>query len=323
MGDVVQALPVACALRRARPGARITWAVEGWLAPLVAGHTAIDRVVAFPRLAGGRLSASWPRELRRAVAELRREPYDVALDLQGLLKSSLVALLSGAARRLGVPPQREGSRLVSTAVARDGAGHAVQRYLAGARALGAAGEEVRFEVPIRADAAARVQQVLANLPLDPGRPLVALAPSSSRRAKDWPAARWQELVARLHESANLLLIGAGEHRQRHRPLAEASGGRVHDFTGATSLAELAALLARCDLFIAADSGPLHLAAALGRPVLGLYGPTDPQRHGPYGQPHAALAHRALCAPGCGPRRCLRQSACLHAISVEEVLEKIR
>lgn len=323
LGDIVQALPVASALRRQYPALRIAWAVEERFAPLLRDHPAIDRVVAFPRMAWTAPGMGWLAAVWRALRGVREEHYDLVLDLQGLFKSSAIAVVSRAPLRLGIAPQREGSALVSRAVPiRAGRLHAVDHYLEAAAFLGAGKVPVEFGLRVQPEAAESAARLLLARGVDPSAALIAINPSTSRRWDVWPAARWAAVADGLADAGAVVLVGGGEHARRHGEVAERTRRRVVDLTGATTLAELVALLDRCVLHVAPNTGTLHLAAALGRPAVGVYGPTAPWRFAPYGQSDLAVHHGATCGPTC-PRLCLRRRRCLRAVTAEEVITRAR
>ena len=321
LGDVVHALPVASALRVRYPTLHLTWAVEARCAPLVHQQGVVDRVIEFPRLEWGAVDRAWPAALRSPLAALRAVGCDAVLDLQGLLKSAVLARAAGAPLRLGVAPQREGARLlVRPLPSLDGRRHAVERYLAAAHYLGAVGQPVRFGLRVDAAADAAVARRLAAAGIDGGERLLVVNPSASRRAKMWPLARWAAVIAALAEAGPVVLVGSEEQRAAHATLRSA---RVAlDLTGTTSLFELTALLARSALHLAPDTGSLHLAAALGRPVIGVYGPTATWGLGPWGQPDNALSGAAACGAWC-PRPCLHRRRCLDAVTPEAVVARAR
>lgn len=322
IGDVVHALPVASALRRTYRSARITWAVEEWCAPLVEGHPAIDRVIRFPNM------RSWSRDpgrllaaIRQATRELRSEPYDVVLDLQGLLRSACLARMATTPLRIARSGQREGAHLVSYGVPLPPAPvHAVEEYLEVARFLGATTAPVTFDLPVRAVAMTRVADLLAEAGVREDVPLIVLSPSASRRWKTWPLERWAEVANRLADRGTIVIAGTGEQKRVHARLAARLQNPAIDLTGRTTLSELIALLARAALHIAQDSGSVHIAAALRTPVVALYGPTKPSRLGPYGQVDAVINHSDLCGLEC-PAYCLRRRRCLAAATPEEIVAK--
>ncbi|MBI4514243.1 MAG: glycosyltransferase family 9 protein [Deltaproteobacteria bacterium] len=323
IGDVVHALPVATALRRHHPQARISWAVEEWVAPLLQGHPAIDRLIVFPAMRWAGVTPAWARAFARALRALRGESYDVSLDLQGLFKSAAVAALSGAAVRLGVDGQREGAWLVSRSVpAAPGRRHVVEQYLECAGALGAAVAPVTFDLPVQPEAAQWVERKLAAQAIAPARPLLVINPSSSARWKTWPVQRWAGAAAALTADGSVVLVGGRQQTPRHAELARIAGSEILDLTGQTTLPQLVALLARCSVHLAPDTGSAHIAAALGRPVVGLYGPTPVWRQAPYGQ-EPLLAHSGgSCGTSC-PRLCLHGRRCLQAVTPDEMVARVR
>lgn len=321
IGDVVHALPAACALRRRYPSARITWLVEEPAAPLLVGHPAIDRVVTAPAIRSAGDLRRRAGDLARAIAQLRSEPYDVALDLQGLLRSSILATLSRATMRVGTPYQREGAGWVSYGVAGlPGRAHAVEENLSVAAFLDAPVEPVCFGLQASRDAAQSVTRTLAANGVDGAFPLIVINPSASAPWKSWAASRWAEVAEGLSREGTTVLVGGGEHRRRHAALARSARGLV-DLTGHTTLSELVALLDRCAVHIAPDTASAHIAAALGRPVVSLYGPTAPRRLAPWGQGDRAVYHGELCGRGC-PRLCWRRR-CLAAATPAELVERAR
>jgi lipopolysaccharide heptosyltransferase I len=317
LGDVVQSVPVATALRRRHPAARITWAIESRFAELLDGHPAIDRLVRFPAMEWRGVGRGWMQNFRSAVESLRAESYDVAIDLQSLAKSSLVALLSRAPLRVGHPWQREGAGLVSRAVKNPANAHVVEQYLACAAALGASSNEVAFDLPVRAAARARVSEMLGGRGAG-NQALIVLNPSTSKARKCWSVERWIEVAQALADAGDLAFIGSAAEVPRHHEIARRSGIDVVDFTGRTTLSELVALLDRSALHVGHDTGTSQIAAALGIPAVSIFGPTDPRRAAPWGQTHRALKHEGLCAPTC-PRFCPYRRRCLAAVSVEEVV----
>lgn len=334
LGDVIHALPVAAALRRHRPQATIAWAVEEVFAPLLAGHPAVDRVIPV------RLKR-WRREplSRRTLgdlAALRRDlaafAPEVAVDLMGNHKGALLARLSGAPRVVGLArrDRREPSSAVwigeevalaapappagrASAVALGGedppAAHAIDRALALAAALGAATRPV----DLGGDG------IFADLPRGPRRHLVIQA-GAGWGNKQWPAARWGEVARRLAAATGLPVrapVGPGEEALV-AAVAAAAGGAV-EAVAAPDLPSLAAELLAARLVLAGDTGPLHLAHALGVPVLAVMGPTDPRRHGPY----AALDRAVWQALPCSfcYKRFAETKACLQVLPPDLVVER--
>jgi lipopolysaccharide heptosyltransferase I len=296
VGDVLHALPAAAALRRALPEATIDWVVEDRAAALLEGHPLLDRVLVFPRRRWRAALARpwrWPGLLADVVAFVARllaRRYDAALDLQGNLKSGVVALLSGAPRRVGFASDgaREGNGLfVNQRVAPRGARHRVERNLAAASALvGVPLAHAPFPIVVPAAEAARADAALRGRGLERGRYAVLHPGTSGFGAfKRWPAERFARLADRLGEDAGLavaLTFGPGEEPLAEAVRAAARGDVVPVPT--ESLLALAHVIRGARVFVSADTGPLHVAAAVGTPVLGLFGPKDAAVYGPYGVP---------------------------------------
>jgi lipopolysaccharide heptosyltransferase I len=322
IGDVVHALPVAAALKAAKPSIRITWAVERWTAPLVTGHPAVDRVVVLPpMMRWPRRPLLWWRDYRAAIGVLREETYDLALDLQGLAKSAIVSWLSRAPSRIARAGQREGAYLVSRGVPLPTTpGHAVDEYLHVARTVGAGTTPVEFHLRSSAATQSRVHDLLATLLVDPDAPMIVVNPSTAQRWKEWPGERWSAVIQRLAGFGTVVMLGTAAQQRAHAAIARAAGTGVVDLTGQTSLEDVIALIERADIHVAADTGTVHIAVAVGTPVVALYGPTSPGRVGPYRQHSAVVSGRDACGRLC-PAVCLRQRRCLTSISVDEVVNR--
>lgn len=278
LGDVVNALPALAAIRRHRPEAKIAWVVDEAFAPLLEGHQSLDQVIAAPlrrvRRTGSRLAGA--RDTARFLARLRAFGADVALDLMGNHKGASIAWLSGARRRLGLDRsgrrERSSTIWINEAVAPRGR-HAVDRMLDLVRAL-----EVPVEPPDFAP---------ERLACGRGRELegdyVYIHPGAAWGNKRYPPERWGRVAATLAARTGLAIhVGAapGEEGLADGVVA-ASGGAARRLE-LPDLGSLAGALRRARLVLGGDTGALHLAAAFGRPVLGVHGPTDPELHGPRG-----------------------------------------
>lgn len=304
LGDVVHALPVAHALRRHFPELTLTWVVEAREAAILTGHPDLDSVLAVDTRRWRRLirSPSGAREVGKEVArlirQLRAASFDAALDLQGLMKSGFLTACTRAPLRIGFPRRhlREPLNALFTncrVTPPPEAVHVVEQCLALLEPLGVTERRPVFNLPVPSDAVERIDTFLGEQGVKPDDRLVALNLGAGRPEKRWPAEHWRRLADRLAlEGGQRLLLAWGPGEET---LAEAvsRGLPVRPVLARpTALHELAALLRRAALVVAADTGPLHLAAALGTPCLGLYGPTSAARNGPYG-PRC----RALQSPG--------------------------
>ena len=299
LGDIVHGLPVLRLLRRRWPGARIAWLVNAGFAGLLAGHPDLDEVIVFER----RRLGSIPALARR----LAGGGFDLALDLQGLFRSGWLAWQTGAAVRVGFAAAREGAGAFYTDSVPDRGEnrHAVERNLDAAEALGCGRGPVEFDLGM-----SDVDQASADA-LVPAGPFAALLPGTNWATKRWPAEHFAALVGPLRDRFGLASVVAGAAD------AAALPGAV-DLIGRTSLKQLVAVLGRASLVVANDSGPMHLAAALGRPLVVPFGPTHPARTGPYGRPECVLRLDLPCAP-CYARSCVHQS-CLRWLSPSAVLD---
>jgi len=297
LGDVVHALPVAVTLRACRPDAHITWVVESSESAVLQGHDAIDEILAVDTRLWRR--ARRPARLLRAARDLlvlRRRlaatGFDVVIDLQGLLKSGLVTAATGAALRVGFARGRCREPLSAVFTNRritppTSSRHVIEQYLSTLSALDITASKVEFRVPASRQAEARVDGFLAATGLKPRDRLVVVSPGAGREAKRWPVTRYRELATRLRDeaaAATVVAWGPGE-----ADTAQAiTGPAAALLAPPTSIPELVALLRRATAVVASDTGPLHLAAAVGTRCVGLYGPTDAERNGPYGHGHRAL-----------------------------------
>lgn len=305
MGDILHALPAVTALRMAHPEWIIDWVVEPqWRALLAAENSigrnargqagksrsedpldeqpVVDRLhfAATKQWRKAPLSSKTVHEIRALRSTLRSSEYDAVIDLQGALRSAIVARMTGCRRLIGEAEPREqaASWLFSQTVPTSGA-HVIEQDLELAAAI--AGDElapVRPWLPVDATAEAWAETIL---PASAGQAAVLINPGAGWGAKRWPVERYAAVARGLAERGLRTLVNVGPGEE---PLAEAmveqSGGVATPI--ACSLAELIALTRRVALAIAGDTGPLHLACALGRPVVGIYGPTDPRRNGPFG-----------------------------------------
>ena len=312
---MLHALPVLEALRAAYPAAHLTWLVEAAYAPLLAGHPALDEVWIAPRLRPREfVSGANAAVMRRLVGQLRSRPFDLVVDLQGLLKSAIWVALAQSPRKVGYDRTRELSYLALTerVAPYDPEAHAVRRYLNLAHYLGAPPAPPRFRLSLDTDVDAA-----ALLPGGATRPLAVLHPGARWATKLWPAASWGQVMAWLHRQGFQVAVTGS---RGDAPLAGAimahSPAPGLNLAGRTSLAGLAALLRRARLAVTTDTGTMHLAAALGTPVAALFGPTAPWRTGPFGDGHQVVRLGLACSP-CFKRRC-PEPRCLTELPPEMV-----
>ncbi len=320
LGDIVHTFPVVSAIKTQWPGAHLTWVVKRQWAELVERAEGVDRVW---RVDG--TVRSWFEQARR----LRAERFDVAIDLQGLFRSGVLARLSGAPMRIGFANGREGSpwfytkRVEVPTVEM----HAVDRYLLVAAALGARPQgppEFRFKMLDTDMALARELFRSKGVSLD--RPWIAMNVSARWSTKRWPSGSFAAVLDRLHQ-AGLgpgVVIGSAEDRQDAEQLKTLTTSPFIDLTGAVSLGGLPALLSKAAVMITNDSGPMHIAAALGVPVAAIFGPTSAVRTGPYGAGHQVVTGSVPCRP-CFSRVCRHspELECLHLVTPNDMAEAAR
>ena len=320
LGDIVHAMPTCAAIRRAYPMARLTWLVKRQWAGLVERVDGVDRVWPVESTATGWLSQ---------VSPLRAERFDLVVDLQGLFRSAAIGRLSGSPLVVGFANGREGSpwfyskRVPVPRVDM----HAVDRYLLVAKAVGAAesgAPEFRFRIP-KTDHS-EVDQLLNRSGVTPGTAWVAMNVSARWPTKRWPAESFAEVADRLQQEGYgaVVLIGGPEERADVAAVIAMMKTPAIDLTGATTVALLPALLSKASMLITNDSGPMHIAAAIGTPVVALFGPTSAVRTGPYGAGHEVLTGNVPCRP-CFSRTCHNalQLECLRTVSPQQVLTAVR
>jgi ADP-heptose:LPS heptosyltransferase len=297
----------------------VGWAVEPLSRVLLERNPAVEQIEGVPSSKRFRLD-----EVLSAAAALRQSRYDVALDLQGLWKSAAWARVSGARRVLGYGRawRREpaSALLVHETVALpEAAVHVIDKNLALLRGLGIDAVGTReFPLPETSAEAARVERELGTAGL---RDFVVLNPGGGWASKLWPAERFGALAARLRdrELRSIVTWGPGEEALADRVVLASDGAALRSFP--TTLLEYLEIARRAKLVVAADTGTLHLACAISTPVVGLFGPTDPRRNGPFAAADRTVRRVPPCAP-CHRRVCPTHQGIMEGISVEEVLTAV-
>jgi heptosyltransferase-1 len=313
IGDVVHTMPVACALKEHIPRAFLAWVVEGRAAGLLRGHEAIDELIELPR---GWLKS--PLGVWRLYRRLRDLRFDAALDVQGLTKAAFAALLSGAPRRIGFgnPWGRELTQWMNNELVDTPGLHVVDRNLRLLRPLGIQSAQVRFMAPEHEADRHVAEQIIGRHGLEGG--YVVINPGAGWPSKIWPAERYAAVARHLGDKWNLpsLAVWSGEE-ELNMSLLIGTGSQGHaQIAPGTTLPVLAALARRAKLFIGSDTGPLHIAAAVDTPCVGLYGPWPADIHGPYGARHIVLQKGFI--EGSTRRRRRASPELMLAISIEDV-----
>jgi lipopolysaccharide heptosyltransferase I len=317
LGDIVHALPAVHALRNKFPGAQIDWLVENKWRALLAGNPDVNEVIHLDRSTWSGVSA--------CVRQSRRRKYDCAIDFQGLYKSALLARLSGARRRIGFALEllrESGAAWFYTERVASTARHVVDQNLALAQYLGAEKGEARFPLAISDEAERFVRMQLGA---KGGRKYFVMSPGGGWMSKCWPAEQYGHLLRRLLSLYSFAgWRGVVNYGPGERKLAEAArlvAGEADPLLFSGELPQLMALLRGAEFFVGGDSGPLHLAVALGTPVVGLYGPTDPARNGPYSP--ADIVVRNARAEETTYKRESSPALSMRSITVEQVVVAVQ
>jgi ADP-heptose:LPS heptosyltransferase len=304
LGDVVHALPILAALRARWPAAHLAWVVNRPFQDVLQGRPDLDELIVYDR-DGLRLHTTGVGGIAELIRRLSSGWFDVTIDLQGLLRSALMAVATMARVRIGMTDAREGARWFYTHSidAPRLSLHAVERVLRVARALGSVVADPRFDLPIRNDHREWARMMLAGVP----RPRVVLHVGARWPPKRWPPRHFAEIARRAvrEYGAGLIAVGASHDR----PLVDTLTRHlmpfpILDLCGQTGLLHLAALTLESDLMISNDTGPLHLAAAAGARVTGVYTCTSPILTGPYG-PHATTVQSHVWCASCYRKSCPR------------------
>jgi lipopolysaccharide heptosyltransferase I len=324
LGDIVHAVPVAAALRRAFPDARIDWLVSAKHREILDLVPVVDRRL----VVNDRADAAGGSSMVGAIRELRKAQYDVALDLQGLIKSALIARLSGAHRVVGFakPYLREPlARVFYTDVHDPGGGgmfssgetrHVVHINLDLLKALGV--DKPAIEFPFDAAPGAPAREIASRTQ---GR-YALLNPGAAWPNKRWPADRFGRVAAAIgarHRLMSVVLWGPNERDLADQVVANAGGHAI--VAPQTTIADLVTVVRGAAVMVSGDTGPTHIAAAVGTPIVGIYGPTRPERNGPWLPEDVTVSRADRC--GCHHlRQCRQQTMCLMDIEVDEVVKAV-
>ncbi len=317
LGDVLQALPVLRLLKQHWPKAEIYWWIDSALAPLLEGDPDLAGVVPFQRRRWRR-PRHWP-EIWQSIRWVRSQQFDLVIDLQCLARSAIFGWLANGERLLGLDEVREGARGFYDAVTPRASyhTHAVDWYLSVLPGLGVP-VHARFEwLPPRPAVAAEIERKWPG----PARWII-LQPGARWANKRWPVEYFSDLVRRLaqdHPQHRFAILGGEGDRLLGDIICSSTPEVCLNLCGQTSLLEMVEWIRRSDLMITNDTGPMHAAAALGKRVVALFGPTEPRRTGPYGQLEHVLRVELPCAP-CMKSRCtnVQPEECLRALTPAQV-----
>lgn len=319
IGDLVCATPALRALRAALPGAEIVLITLPMLRELAERFAAIDRVVEFPGYPGLAEQLYEPSQFSRFIQKIQAEAFDLAIQMQGTgLYSNPFIQLLGASATAGMLRPGDPALQLDAAFRTVEQGSEVQRLLDYVAFLGAPSLGKTLEVALRESDRLAAENLIQGLPL----PLIGLHPAARDRTRRWSSGHFIAAAQVIQERCGGTLVGIGEIDERDEVEAVLSGihGQSVNLAGQTSLPELCSLISKIGVLITNDSGPAHLAYAMGTPAVVIFGSADPARYlPPVGGPYKALIHPVECRP-CGLSTCPIGYACLEGVTVESVVE---
>ena len=329
IGDVVHSLPLLEVLRDRFPDARIDWVIEEAASNIVEGHPDLDELIVFPRKSWldrcikKREYINLGKELITFLKKLRGREYDVVIDLQGLLKSGVLTFFARGSRKIGLNGAREGSSFfVKERVSFPGPDiHAIDRYLCVAKYLGVVDPVWNGKIPIYDTDKRYVDDLLFGL--ERNRALVAINPMAKWESKLWDLERFGCLadVINTNLGAATIFTGSESDKSAIEKIVANMTTKTLNLAGKTNLKQLAYLYGKCAVVVSTDTGPMHMAAAMGSSVVGIFGPTSPLRTGPYGRKHRVVRVGLPCSP-CFKKSCDHMS-CMKGISVEQVYDTVK
>lgn len=315
-GDIVHSLPFLAVLKKRYPQAEIHWVIAKGLHSFLEGHPLIHKLWIMDKDSWKdltRIGKSFG-EMNAFRKGLRDERFDISIDLSGLLRSGLITWAAGARYRLGFSDSDEGSPFFYTHEITGGDQiHAIDRYLLLAGLIDCDISEISYPFPPLPD----ITRLLNDLP----KQFCIMVPSAGKKANRWPAKRFAKLAQCLHVPS-LIIAGPSDH-DIAAEVVSGSAGKAINLAGKTGLKELVALTQHASFFICNDTGPMHIAAALGIPVFALFGPANPIRTGPYGENSTVIRVPMDCSPCYAHKPCTQHNwRCMNELTVESVYEHI-
>lgn len=315
LGDIIHSLPFLNVIKNDFEFSKIHWVVAKGLECLLENHPMIDKlwVINKDEWKNIRKLKNTFAEISNLYRELRNESYDIVIDLQGLLRSGILTNAANAPLRIGFMEAREGSTIFYTNKIQGGKEtHAVDRYLKIASAMGCDIDNVIFPLPLIFESESVVDLKIKI------KEYAVLVPGARWKTKQWFPERFAQLSSLMNIKS--IVIGSRQDKEISDYIQAHSGGKAISMAGQTDIKELISLMRSAKLVVANDSGPMHIAAACGVPVVAIFGPTNPVRTGPYGKNHIVIKSDIPCSP-CYKRKC-KTLKCLNDISVAQVSEGV-
>jgi len=325
LGDVVHALPVLKALRDRYPESKIDWVISRVLVDLIDNHPMIDDLIIIDKDSWKDISKlpETLKEIRNLIRQLRSRYYDIVIDLQGLLRSGILTGIAKSQIKIGFANAREGSHLFyNKKIPTKNNLHAVDRYLEIVRAVGIEVKKVEFPIIIDKGAESKIRDMVRR------DTYVLIFPSARWLTKRWPPERFALLISEI--KIPVVISGSGVDQSLGDSIIELTR-EINDsidiinFCGKTGLKELIALIHNATIVITNDSGPMHISAALNKPTLAIFGPTDPENTGPYGWKEkrniSVISARVDCSP-CRKKKGCDHLSCMMEISVDTVKREV-
>ncbi len=329
LGDLIHALPVLRGLRRRYPDASISWLAFEPFAPLIENHPDLDEVIRLDRRGFQRRGLGASREFVDFARRIRARRFDLVIDLQGLFRSGLITWAAGAAVRIGFAGAREFAWAFYThhILVEDPDAHAAERNAEVGRMLGFRDVEMEFDLAVTDQERRRAGRLVQELGLGSGERFLAVLPGARWETKRWAPERFVEVIDRMWAEVGLrsVLLGAPDEAEICSAVAAQSGSHPINAAGRTGIRDLVAVLERSAAVLAHDSAPMHVAAALNRPLVAILGPTNRWRTGPYGADGAVLQADLPCVP-CYLKRltqCPYNHECMRSVGVEAVVSRLR
>ncbi len=332
IGDVIHTLPALNAIRKQYPRAHITWLVEEAAAGLIQAHAALNRVLISKRKewVKGLFGLHWHKNasaILQFVRILRDTEYDIIIDFQGLLKSGVLVGLARGKRKIGFDKgmdHMECSYLFYNEKVKpvDMEIHALTRGMMLIESIGAHSRDIHYHIPVTAEDRAKITDLLDRHGIGEDTLFVAINPMAKWRTKRWGNTKFARLASQIMADLKTKVVFTGSEQDRLE-IAEIEshmGGGAVNLAGKTTLKMLAAIYQQAGCVIATDTGPMHLAAAVGAPLVALFGPTAPWRTGPFGDGHRVVRAELDCSP-CLKRRC-QSTDCMKQISVADVYTNV-